>query len=1521
MADDDQQPVTESLAATRSRRTRKDKTGRLAALEKLKKVKKGEKVKYEVDELENVYEEVNEDEYSDVVRTRQEDDWIIDDDGSGYVEDGREIFDDDIAGGSDAPSAKDKKKTGPGQKKAAKPMVKKPVIKPNNSIMSMFQSSAAKKAKTEKDVKLDEDELLGDILQEMHAESRSGGPAPKRMKPASMRPSGAAPVNPFAAKTTPKRPQATRARVPTTNLSYTLSSPSSAKPRPKPQSEDIQTTPPSRSARPPATFRPPSAGAKKKAAVKVKEEPPEEEEEMDVEEAQDEGGNDIQDNAGVDFGDIDFNDDDFDGQMSEEVSKVKQEPEDQDQVKVKSEPEEHQKVKQEKRPFEDQVISGSGWETIKGEMGSAESVVTDVKVDSSSLPLVTNQEGESVLRFYWIDAYEDQYKRPGVVYMFGKVWIESARAHVSCCVVVRNIERSIFLLPRETRLFKNGDDTGVPVSIMDVYQEFDEKISSKHKIMKFNSRKVTKQYAFEKLDVPVESDYLEVRYSSDLPALPADLKGETFSHVFGTNTSSTELFLLERRIKGPCWLDIKLPQKPNQPISWCKVEAFVTKAAHVSVTAETLTPPPMVVMSLSLQTLLNPKTHQNEVVAVAALVHTRFHIDKAPPKPPFQDNFCAISKPNDCVFPYDFKDAIRKNGARVEVMSTERALLGYFLAKVHKLDPDIIIGHDIYGFDLDVLLHRINSCKIPHWSRIGRLKRQVFPKLSSGGGRSSFVEKSAACGRLICDVKISSKELIRLKSYDLTELTKQILHQDRQVVPQEEVKNMFNTSQKLLYLIETTWVDASLTLNIMCELNVLPLALQITNICGNLLGRTLMGGRSERNEYLLLHAFQEKGFIVPDKTYGKKQAAAHPVDVDADDDDQAKPTSKKGRRKPAYAGGLVLEPKKGFYDKYILLLDFNSLYPSIIQEYNICFTTISREVPQSQGGDAEEEQLPNLPDADLEPGVLPTEIRKLVERRRQVKQLMKQPDLNPDLKLQYNIRQQALKLTANSMYGCLGFTYSRFYAKPLAALVTSKGREILLKTKDLVQKMNLDVIYGDTDSIMINTNSTNWDDVFKLGNKVKSEVNKLYRLLELDIDGVFKSMLLLKKKKYAALTISKNPDGSFSTGQELKGLDIVRRDWCNLAKEAGNYVIGQILSDQPRDKIVENIHEKLTEVGEKVKSGDIPVQMYEINKALTKNPQDYPDKKTLPHVQVAMWMNSHSEGKKVGAGDTISYIICEDGSRLPATQRAYAADRLAKDENLKIDTQYYLSQQVHPVVSRLCDPIDGTDAGIIAECLGLDPSGYRKAQQYHDDESEALLGGNAAMTDEEKFKDAERFKFNCPKPECGKENIWDGVFVANSPVPEFTLSQCANSQCDLAPTQYLTMLKNKLTLATRRHVKMYYEGWMKCDDPSCASRTRRVPMNPQRNGAVCPTCNKGILQQEYTDSQLYTQLLFYQHIFDLDKAIDKLPEKERVRPRGMKKEYLSEYHSLKTVADKRLKFNGYSEVNLNKLFEGLYVLK
>ena len=110
-----------------------------------------------------------------------------------------------------------------------------------------------------------------------------------------------------------------------------------------------------------------------------------------------------------------------------------------------------------------------------------------------------------------------------------------------------------------------------------------------------------------------------------------------------------------------------------------------------------------------------------------------------------------------------------------------------------------------------------------------------------------------------------------------------------------------------------------------------------------------------------------------------------------------------------------------------------------MQEYNICFTTLDHaHCPPGEEGLA----TLKLPDPSEPLGILPSEIRVLVERRRQVKQLMKGAQGKPEQYQQYDIRQKALKLTANSMYGCLGFANSRFHAKPLAALITSKGREV-----------------------------------------------------------------------------------------------------------------------------------------------------------------------------------------------------------------------------------------------------------------------------------------------------------------------------------------------------------------------------------------------------------------------------------------------------------------------------------------------
>ncbi len=183
---------------------------------------------------------------------------------------------------------------------------------------------------------------------------------------------------------------------------------------------------------------------------------------------------------------------------------------------------------------------------------------------------------------------------------------------------------------------------------------------------------------------------------------------------------------------------------------------------------------------------------------------------------------------------------------------------------------------------------------------------------------------------MLCDTFVSSRELIRETNYDLTELARTQLSTKRDQFDLNRLPIFYKMrGNDLIQVINHTEKDAYLTMELLLKLNVIPLTKQLTNIAGNLWIKSLQNARAERNEMLLLHEFTEKNYICPDKAYKKSGFG-----------DEPKFTRRRGKAK--YEGGLVLEPDPGLYDKIVLLLDFNSLYPSIIQEYNICFTTVDR---------------------------------------------------------------------------------------------------------------------------------------------------------------------------------------------------------------------------------------------------------------------------------------------------------------------------------------------------------------------------------------------------------------------------------------------------------------------------------------------------------------------------------------------------------------------------------------------------
>lgn len=199
-------------------------------------------------------------------------------------------------------------------------------------------------------------------------------------------------------------------------------------------------------------------------------------------------------------------------------------------------------------------------------------------------------------------------------------------------------------------------------------------------------------------------------------------------------------------------------------------------------------------------------------------------------------------------------------------------------------------------------------------------------------------------------------------------------------------------------------------------------------------------------------------------------------------------------------------------------------------------------------------------------------------------------------------------------------------------------------------------------------------------------------------------------------------------------------------------------------------------------------------------------------------MNAN-KNRRFKRGDMISYIICEDGTDNGATKRAYHIDEIKSSDTLKIDTHYYLQQQVYQVLSRLVEPIDCIENSLIAMKLGLDASKCQPRQAAHEvNEGESII-----KTAAQKFRQCEKFKFDCRA--CKGINIVAAPFKrdnANQIVSVF--DKCMNASCNVAPYKYTPSINNQLLIVIHKMITKFHENWYICDNPLCNNNTQITPM-------------------------------------------------------------------------------------------------
>lgn len=357
-------------------------------------------------------------------------------------------------------------------------------------------------------------------------------------------------------------------------------------------------------------------------------------------------------------------------------------------------------------------------------------------------------EEDGSLRFFWLDYTEVN----GSLCLFGKVKNKQNGSFASAFVKVDNVLRKLYFLPREHR-HKQGRQTDEEVDMEDVYHEVDQMMSrlrvGMHKI-----KECSRKYAFEMPGVPRETDYLKLLYPYDKPALPMDTKGETFSHVFGTNTSLFEQFVLWKNIMGPCWLKVEEADfSAVNNASWCKFECQASKPGLITPVPDTenIEPPTLTLISLAFRTQLNVKENKQEILVASARVYENISLTETSPPEKLPCKTFTVMRPAGSSYPVNFEAEVKRQRGTYMLEKSEQMLLSKFMALFERMDPDVMMGHQLQEVDLSVLLNRLKEKKTPGWHRLGRLKRGEWPKNFNRGG-GFFTERHLVAGRLVCDV-------------------------------------------------------------------------------------------------------------------------------------------------------------------------------------------------------------------------------------------------------------------------------------------------------------------------------------------------------------------------------------------------------------------------------------------------------------------------------------------------------------------------------------------------------------------------------------------------------------------------------------------------------------------------------------------------------------------------------------------------------------------------------------------------
>ena len=610
-------------------------------------------------------------------------------------------------------------------------------------------------------------------------------------------------------------------------------------------------------------------------------------------------------------------------------------------------------------------------------------------------------------------------------------------------------------------------------------------------------------------------------------------------------------FMVDTKIAGMSWVGVNAGKykmiEERDRHSLCQIEAYCHYRDIIAhpIDGEWSKMAPLRVLSFDIECAgrkgVFPEAHMDPVIQIANVV-TRYGEEK-----PFVRNvFCLDSCSlivNTQIFEFGGAD----------VAEAERKMLMAWRDFVEEVDPDVIIGYNIANFDFPYLLDRaahLKAGRFPYWTRLKNVKSVAKDtNFSSKQMGNRDTKATNTNGRLQLDLLQLVQRDHQLRSYTLNSVCSHFLNEQKEDVHHTMITELYNGTPEsrrrlAVYCLKDAYLPQRLMDKLMCLVNYTEMA-RVTGVPFNYL---LARGQQVKFLSQLFRKALEQQLVIPNL---RSEAS----------DDQ-------------YEGATVIEPTRGYYDVPVATLDFASLYPSIIQAHNLCYTTLLNKTAVEKLGLVKDEDYIVTPNGDLfctskvRKGLLSQILEELLgARKRAKKELAVETD--PFRKAVLNGRQLALKVSANSVYGLTGATVGKLPCLAIASSTTSYGRQMIEKTKEEVEARytiangyshDAQVIYGDTDSVMVKFGPKDLAKAMELGNDAANYVSaKFIKPIKLEFEKVYYPYLLINKKRYAGLywTNTEKYDK-----MDTKGIETVRRDNCRLVQTVIETSLRMLLIDR-----------------------------------------------------------------------------------------------------------------------------------------------------------------------------------------------------------------------------------------------------------------------------------------------------------------------------------------------------------------------